>query len=88
MPGTGAVGLIFSKKFEQKLMGFVQYDGRLIIVKINPKPKETVMSQVYMPNTKDSSEAVEKVFSELDRATSGIKSDVNLIVMKVWNSVP
>lgn len=49
--GIGGEGKTMSKAIGKKVKGFVQYYERIILVKIETKPKDTITVQVYMPTS-------------------------------------
>ena len=86
-PGVGGVGVVLNKEIGCRVKGYVQYNGRIIKVKLDTKPTDTVIIQVYMPTSKHSEEIIEEVYDELNDAISTVKSEENLIIMGDWNAV-
>lgn len=64
--GIGGVGIIMSKAIGKKVKGFVQYNERIILVKIETKPKDTVI--VYMPTSNSSVRGMEKVYERIEKS--------------------
>lgn len=86
-PGYGGVGIVLQRKLGNRVKGFVQYNERLMLVRIETKPKDTVIVQVYMPTTDESEEVVERCYEDLSELIEKIKSEENLIVLGDWNAI-
>lgn len=85
-PGYGGVGIILNKELGNRVKGFVQYNERLILVRIETKPKDTVIVQVYMPTTQEVDEEVEKCYENISELITNIKGEENLILLGDWNA--
>ena len=59
----------------------------LLLVKVDTKPKETVIIQTYMPTSAQEDELIEECCDELNEAIKDVKGDSNLIVLGDWNAV-
>ncbi|XP_025412828.1 craniofacial development protein 2-like [Sipha flava] len=86
-PGFGGVGIIMSKAIGKKVKGFVQYNERIILVKIETKPKDTIIVQAYMPTSNSSERELEEVYEGIEKVIEKVKGDENLIIMGDWNAV-
>lgn len=86
-PGQGGVGLVLSKEMAKRVKGYVQYSGRLILVKLETKPTDTVIIQAYMPTSGYQDEDVEIVYDELGELLKEVKRSDNLIIMGDWNAI-
>lgn len=64
----------------------MQYSDRIILAKIDTKPKGTVIIQVYMPTTEEEDEEVEKMYEELNNLMSAVKRKENLIILGDFNA--
>jgi hypothetical protein len=84
-PGYGGVGVELDKKLGNRVKGFVQYNERLYSVRIETKPKDTVIIQVYMPTTDE--EVVEKWYEDLSELIEKINNEENLIMLGDWNEI-
>jgi hypothetical protein len=47
--GTKGVRIVLQKNMGHKVKGYVQYSDRIILVKLDTKPIDTVIIQVYIP---------------------------------------
>lgn len=56
---------------------------RIILVKIETKPKDTIIVQIYMPTSNSSEMELEEVYKGIEE----VKGDENLIIMGDWNAV-
>lgn len=50
-----------NKALGQKVKGYVQYNERIILVRFQTKPKDTIVAQLYMPTSNSSEEELEEV---------------------------
>lgn len=76
-----------NKTLGKKVKGYIQCDDRIILVKFQTKPKDTIVVQVYMPTTNSSDEEVEEVYENIDKIIENVKGEENLVVMGDWNAV-
>jgi exonuclease III len=76
-----------SKAIGKKVKGFVQYNERIILVKIETKPKDTIIVQAYMPISNSSERELEEVYEGIEKVIEKVKGDENLIIMGDWNAV-
>ncbi|XP_046392311.1 craniofacial development protein 2-like [Ischnura elegans] len=83
---VGGVATVMNKEAGKKPKGYLQFDGRIILVKLNTKPKDTIIIQVYMPTTNEGDEEVEKFYDMLIELIDGIKGEENVIIMVDWNA--
>jgi len=72
-PGIGGVGIIVSKAIGKKVKGFIQYNERIILVKIETKPKDTIIVQVYMPTSNSSERELEEVYEGIEKLLKMLK---------------
>jgi len=64
------------------------YSDRLLFVKINVKPVDIVLAQVYMPTTNHDDIEIEKLYEEISEILHQEDRDqVNVIVMGDFNSI-
>ncbi|KAL1447191.1 hypothetical protein WDU94_013942 [Cyamophila willieti] len=85
-PGNGGVGVMLSKELGQRVKGYVHRKGRLILVKLDTKPVDTVIIQVYMPTATSQEELIEDMYIEIQTLLDQIKSEDNIILMGDWNA--
>lgn len=83
--GTRGVGIVLHETWGQQVEGYVQYSDRTILAKINTKPKDTVVIQVYMP-TAEEDEEIEKNYEELNNIINTVKGEENLIILGDFNA--
>ncbi|XP_025425707.1 craniofacial development protein 2-like [Sipha flava] len=86
-PGRGGVGIMLRKDIGKKVKSYVQYSERIILVKIETKPKDTIIVQVYMPTSNSNDSQVEEVYEQIEKAIDTIKGEENLIIMGDWNAI-
>ncbi|XP_067004726.2 craniofacial development protein 2-like, partial [Anabrus simplex] len=85
--GNAGVGLIMSKEIGQRTNYYDQHSERIIVVKIDTKPRPTTIVQVYMPTSSAHDEEIERIYEEIEDVIQYVKSHENLIVMGDWNAV-
>lgn len=86
-PGRGGVGIMLRKDIGKKVKNYVQYSERIILVKIETKPKDTIIVQVYMPTSNSNDSQVEEVYEQMEKVIETIKGEENLIIMGDWNAI-
>lgn len=59
----------------------MQYHEHLILVRIETKPEDIFISQVYMPIIDEEDEVMEKCFEDLSELMENINGKQNLIVL-------
>lgn len=64
----------------------MQFNERIILVKINTKPKSTVIIQIYAPATTHEDEKVGKLYGRIERFIRNVRSDESLKIMGDFNS--
>lgn len=87
IPGTRGVRIIMNKTLGKKVKGYIQYDDRIILVKFQTKPKNTILVHVYMSTTNSNDEAFEEVYATIDKIIENVKEEENLVVMGDWNAI-
>ena len=86
--GIGGVGLLMNKKLGNRVIYEEKCSERLIVARIDTKPKVTVIIQVlYMPTSNAEDEEIEKLYEEVEEKIKYAKGDENLIIMGDWNAV-
>lgn len=68
------------------LKGYVQYSDRKILVKLDTKPIDTVIIQVYMPTSEDEDNEVERIYEELNDLIKSVQGEENLILLGDFNA--
>lgn len=86
-PGYGGVAIMLNKDFGRNVTGYVQYNERVMLVRVNTKPKNTVIIQVYAPTTSHEDEEVEEMYEGIEKLIESVRSDENLIIMGDFNAV-
>jgi len=67
-PGMGGVSVMLEKDIETKVKRCVQHREIIILVKIEIKPKDTVVVQVYMSTSNSSDRQIEEVYEQINKA--------------------
>lgn len=70
----------------KKVKVYVQYSDRIIHAKVDTKPKDTVVIQVYMFTTEKDDEEVKKIYEELNNLMNTVKEEENLIILGDFNT--
>lgn len=69
-----------------KVKGYVQYSDRIILFKLDTKPIDTVIIQVYMPTSEEEDDEVERIYEELNYLIKTVKGKENLIILGDFNA--
>ncbi|XP_008486054.1 craniofacial development protein 2-like, partial [Diaphorina citri] len=85
-PGQGGVGVMLTKELGKRVKGYVHRKGRIILVKIDTKPVDTVIIQIYMPTTQHGDSAIEEMYDEIQKLLDETKGGDNIILMGDWNA--
>lgn len=51
-----------------------QYNERIILVKMETKPKDTVVVHVYMPNSNSCNTEIEEVYDDIEKVNKKVKN--------------
>ncbi|CAF1140811.1 unnamed protein product [Didymodactylos carnosus] len=85
--GANGVAIILDEKTGKRVNKVVQHSDRLILVKIEAKPVDIVIVQVYMPTSAGDDEEVDKVYEQIDELVAIEKASDYLIITGDWNAV-
>ena len=70
-----------------KVIDYQQCSDRIIWVRIESKPVDILIIEVYMPTPTYQDNKVERVYEEIEEVLKGLKGTDNLILMGDWNVV-
>ena len=84
--GNAGVGVILNKECGLRVKSYLQVTERIIMVKIEAKPSDLVIIQVYMPTGAYEDEEVEEVYDEIEKLINMTKGKENLIILGDWNA--
>jgi len=85
--GVTGVGFVLNKALGKRVTYYDQISDRVILVKLDTKPVQTTIVQVYMPTSSADEDELERVYEEIEDAIRYVKGDENLIVMGDWNAI-
>jgi exonuclease III len=80
------VGFLLKKELTQSLMGYYAISDRVLLIKINSKPVNMSIIQVYAPTSTSSDEDIESFYKDLDCAYNQCGSQDVRIVMGDMNA--
>ena len=80
------VGIIIHKKYASAVMGFLPISKRVIVVKLQGKPFNLTVIQVYAPTADKTEEELEEFYEDLEKAYRHVNSTDILIVMGDMNA--
>ena len=81
------VALILDEEVGRRVIEVNQVSDRLIMIKINAKPVDVVLIQVYMPTTEYEDEEIEEMYEQIENIINKQKEDDNIIVRGDFNAV-
>lgn len=84
--GMKGVGIILEKSLGQRVTGYIQHSDRIILVKLNTKPNDTIIIQVYMPTSNAEDEEIDRLYDELNNLNDKTKGEDNVIVLGDMNA--
>lgn len=70
-----------------RVKGYVQFNEQLILVRLESKPKDTIIVQVYVLTTGYNDQEVDNMYGATEAAISKVKGDENLIVLGDMSAV-
>ena len=80
------VGILFDETTAKSIKGFWGVSDRVIVAKLEGKPFDIGIIQVYAPTSEHDNEEVETFYEELDKAIKQLKSQDVKIVMGDFNA--
>ena len=81
------VAIIMERKMAGRVMDIVKVSDRLMMVKMEARPVNLVLIQVYMPTSGCEEEEVEEMYSKLDELLDKQKGTDNVVILGDWNAV-
>lgn len=81
-PGHEVIGVVLHKTLENRVIGYVQLNERIILVTVDTRPNKTVIIELYMPTTEED----ERIYEDPDKLIENVKGEENLIVLGDWNA--
>ena len=80
------VGMFLATSVSECLSGFWPISDRVMLVKLNAKPFNLSILQVYEPTTDHTDEEVEQFYDDIQMGIGQVKSDEVLVVMGDFNA--
>jgi exonuclease III len=81
------VGVILDGETARRVVSVEAFEDRIIVVKIQGLPVDTVIVQVYMPTSEHLDEEVELLYEQLEEILAKQKGSDNIVMMGDWNAV-
>jgi hypothetical protein len=72
---------MLGKDIGKNVKSYVQCSKRIILIKIETKPKNTIEVHIFMLNFNNYDSQEEEVYEQMDKAIKTIKGEENLIIM-------
>ena len=69
-----------------RVAGYVQHSDRIILVKLNTEPNNTIIIQTYMPTTNEDDEEIERMYEHLNHLIEGTRAEDNVIILGDWKA--
>jgi len=76
-----------NKDMGKRVNTVIQYNHRIIAIKIDTKPVNTFIIQVYMPTSGHGDDEVEEMYEQIDEIIKLSKGKDNMIIIGDWNAV-
>ena len=83
----GGVAFVLSKDAARYVITIEQMSDRILLIRLNAKPVNITIIQVYMPTTEHEEEEVEEAYSIIDELLTEIERKDCTIIMKDFNAV-
>ena len=80
------VGVLIHKKHVRAVMGYWPISDRVIVVKMEGRPFNVVLIQVYAPTTQHSDEEIERFYADVEKGLKQVKSTDIVITMGDFNA--
>jgi endonuclease/exonuclease/phosphatase family metal-dependent hydrolase len=85
--GQRGVAMILDRTMGERVSKVIQYNDRLMLVRIKAEPVDLVLVQVYMPTSDSEDVEVEMMYEQIEELLKGEKATDQVIVMGDWNAV-
>ncbi|KAJ8046066.1 Craniofacial development protein 2 [Holothuria leucospilota] len=83
---VNGVGILVEKKLARSVQGYWPISDRVMMAKMNTRPFNIVIIQVYAPTSAHSIEEIEKFYEEISKALDQVPSQDMLVVMGDLNA--
>jgi len=80
------VGIILDSEYSKALKGYWPVNDRLLVIKLNGKPFDIYIIQVYAPTSACTDEEIETFYEDLEKTKNGLKSQDVKIIMGDFNA--
>ena len=80
------VGILFDETTSKSLKSWCPVSDRVVVAKIDAKPLNLGIIQVYAPTTESTDEEIEKLYEEIEKAKGYLKSQDIKIIMGDFNA--
>ena len=83
---SNGVAIILKKRWAKAVQGFIPKSDRVMLLKLEGKPFDVVIIQVYAPTQDYSDRELEAFYGEINDCLKHVKSTDILITMGDWNA--
>ena len=83
---VNGVGVILKNTIAKSLIGYWPISERAMLLKLEGKPFNISIIQVYAPTNDHPDDEIEKFYDDIQKAIKYVKSDEVLVVMGDWNA--
>ena len=83
---TRGVGIIINKNINKAVLGYWPVSDRIIMMKIQGKPFNIAIVQVYAPTSASTDNEIEEFYNLLESTLDQVKSNEVLVVMGDMNA--
>ena len=85
--GQNGVGILLEKRLKNRVKKIVQKSDRVLMIKIEAKPKDMVVIQVYLPQSERTEEEVEEVYEQIDELMNAEHNKDTVLIMGDFSAV-
>ena len=80
------VALILDKKINKSVIGFNPKNDRMILIRVQARPTNLTIIQIYAPTTDAEETAIEKFYAELQQMLDDVPKKDAILIIGDWNA--
>lgn len=83
-PGVTGVGIVLKKHLELRVREYIYYDERIILLRMETKPRHTIIVHVYMPTNGHETDKTHKTYDDDLEEIVGRAKDGFYHIGRMW----